>query len=90
MWIEGHVIVGSREERCESGRIGLTANQQFEGFRHESLDTQVACQAQCDGVGQQGTQKYRPSYRPRFSPDTSGALYLIVPARLELAATTSL
>ena len=53
------------QERCESGRIGLTANPRFEGLRHESSASQCPHQARCDACGHRRTRKYRPSYRPR-------------------------
>ena len=59
---------------CESGRIGLTANQRFGGLRHRPSDAQVSCQARWDGVEQRRTRKYRPSYRPRSSRYTLGSL----------------
>jgi len=48
------------KERCESGRIGLTANQRIAGLRHKSPDTQVACQARYDGADNDGLENIGP------------------------------
>ena len=48
------------QERCESGRIGLTANRWFGLLRHTCNDTQLAHQARSDWLRHARTEIYRP------------------------------
>ena len=54
------------KERCESGRIGLTANQRIAGLRHESSDTQFSCQARFEEADNDGPENIGPLIGPDF------------------------